>query len=345
MTRVSEGSSLHAINYSIGKSKSKLENLQLGGANLKRIQRPSDDPIGNTKILEIRSQKIDSDQFLRNASMAKAQLTYTENAIEELTDLLSKAKELAIGQASNLFDIDIRRSVAKEVNQLRNQALSISNRRLGNKFIFAGFKSLTRPFDQDGKYKGDTNQSKVEVNKDFFVPISFNGKQIFYEKENTALIESGPLDSSPLQNLNIQPKLDGNGDVKIQRTPANTFGPKPLSPNDSMRSSIFTDLESLENALLTDNHEIIQGLLPKFDDSLSRIIEVRTQLGSSIKSIEIATENIERTTLLNAEYKSKIEDADVAELFTDLSRQKNIMDATYKASAQLMSKSLMDFVR
>ena len=146
MARVSEGSTIHSINYSIGKTKQKLEDLQLQGSNLKRVQRPSDDPIGNIEILSMRSKKIDGDQFMRNASVATAQLSFTENAIEELTELTMKAKELAIGQSSNIFDPGIRKGVAKEVNQLKNQAVSIGNRRLGNKYIFAGHKTLTKPF-------------------------------------------------------------------------------------------------------------------------------------------------------------------------------------------------------
>jgi len=142
MSRVSEASSFHAINHSVGKSKTKLEDLQLKGSNLKRVQKPSDDPIGNVELLGIRSQEVDAKQYLRNVSYAKAQLSFTENAIEELTDILVKAKEIAIGQSSNLFGEDVRKSVAKEVEQLRKQAMSIGNRRQGNKYVFGGFKNL-----------------------------------------------------------------------------------------------------------------------------------------------------------------------------------------------------------
>ena len=78
---------------------------------------------------------------------------------------------------------------------------------------------------------------------------------------------------------------------------------------------------------------------------MDKLVQIRTTIGSTINSIDNAFENIEKTKLLNAEYKSKIEDADVAELFTDLTRQQSTLEATYKASAQLMNKSLMDFMR
>lgn len=351
MSRVTESSSFHAIKHSVAKTKERLEDLQIQGSNLKRVQKPSDDPMGNIEILAIRSKKIDGDQYQRNASVAKAQLTFTEAAIEELTEILSKAKELAIGQASNLFDVNVRHGVAKEVEQLRNQAISIGNRRIGNKYIFGGFKSLSRPFDQDGKYLGDDKQTKIEVGKDFYVPVNFNGKSIFFDKDGTAVANHDPLNDSNLPELGpnlLDKDVDSNSpaddsDFSLNRTPANEFG-EAQGTKDEARGSIFSELSTLHNALMTNNHEAIQDLLPSLDNSMDRLIAVRTQVGSFMNSIESSNMKIEKENLANAEYKSKIEDADIAELFTDLTRQQSVLDATYKASAQLMNKNLMNYI-
>jgi flagellar hook-associated protein 3 FlgL len=351
MSRVSESSSFHAINHSVGKTKEKLENLQIKGSNLKRVQKPSDDPIGNVELLGIRSQEVDAGQYLRNISYAKAQLTFTENAIEELTNILVKAKEIAIGQSSNLFGADVRKSVAKEVEQLKNQAISISNRRLGSKYIFGGYKNLSKPFNSDGTYNGDDNQTKLEVSKDFFIPVNFSGNEIFFDKMATVLDETGPLEGTDLivpidgpnseeQSNNPMFNQSQQPEPQINRTPANDNPDQTL-----VRRSIFQDLKTLNNALLTNNHEIIQDLLPQLDGGIDRLIEIRTKIGSTINSIDNAENNIEKTKLMHAEYRTRIEDADVAELFTDLSRQQNVLNATYKSSAQLMNNSLLDFIR
>lgn len=347
MSRVSESSSFHAINHAVGKTKSRLENLQLKGSNLKRVQKPSDDPIGNVELLSIRSQDVDAKQYLRNVSYAKAQLTFTENAIEELTDLTTKAKEIAIGQASSLYDVDIRKSVAKEVGQLRKQAIAIANRRLGNKYIFGGFKNLTKPFDAEGSYKGDNNQTKLEVSKDFFVPVNFSGEYVFLEKENSTFDDKTPLDNSPFEIKEVNPGEENENNIPFEFKQSRELAsiPQDQQQSSAARRSLFDELGSLENALLTNNHEVIQDLLPRLDESMDRLIEIRTKIGSIINSVDNSENSIEKTKLLNSEYSSKIEDADVAELFTDLNRQQNVLKATYQASAQMMSKSLMDFVR
>lgn len=332
MSRVSESSTVHSIRYSTNRSRRRLEDLQLKGSNLKRVQKPSDDPVGNMDILAIRSRNIDNSQYLRNGSVAKAQLTFTENAIEELTELVMKAKELAIGQASNIFDPSVRKGIAQEVRQLRNQAISIANRRLGNKYIFGGYKTLNKPFDQAGNYLGDQNQTKIEVAKDTYIPITFSGENVFFDK-TASKVEPAQTPPLPIPGQENEPQ--------INRDPAGV----PVNNPEPVKSSLFKDLESLENALLTDNHFIIQDLLPKFDQTQDRLIEIRTSIGSTINKVDVATDTIEKNKITNEEYKSKIEDADVAELFTDLARQENVMNASYKASAQLLNNNLMKYIK
>jgi flagellar hook-associated protein 3 FlgL len=360
MTRVSENSSFHALNYSVGKGKSKLEDLQIKGGTLKRIQKPSDDPIGNTELLAVRSKDIDSKQYLRNANYAKTQLSYTEAALDEVYNVLVKAKEIAVGQASNIYNDDVRRSIAKEVGQLYEQTISIGNRRLGNRYLFSGHKTLTRPFDENGKYSGDDGQMNLEVAKDVFVPISFNGNTVFFEKEGTQARTMQPLKDAlldqpqtiepienKLQNPQLQPEIpphmqeENQEQVQISRGLASQEMVINKGPS---RASIFSDIKSLENALITNNHEIVQALLPRLDDHISRNIEVRAQIGSVINAVEGNEINLEKSKMMNAEYKSKIEDADVAELFADIARQQNVMKATYKSNANLISKNLMDFI-
>lgn len=333
MSRVSENSSIHSINYAVGKTKGKVEDLQLKGSTLKRVTKPSDDPVGNVELLAIRSQNIDAGQYLRNLSFAQTQLSYTENVLEEMTDLLSKAKELAIGQASSIYAPEIREGVAKEIHQIRQQMLSISNKRIGNRYIFAGQKVLTRPFDQEGKYFGDTNKINIEINKDVYVPVNINGHELFY-----GTVKKSP-DRADLDLNNTDPKANlENPEIAVMR--------KPASPVETeVKASIFDELRALENAMLTDNPQIIQGLLERIDDSIDRVVAFRTQVGALTNTISNAETNIEKTKLLNEAHKSKIEDADVAELFTDLQKEQNVLQATYKASSNLMNQSLMDFLR
>lgn len=331
MSRVSENSSLNSVNYAVGKTKSKVEDLQLKGSTLKRMSKPSDDPIGNVELMAMRSQNVDADQYLRNLNFAQTNLAYTENILEEMTDILVKAKELAIGQASSIYSPEIREGVSKEIHQMRQQVLGLANKRIGNRYIFAGQKVLTRPFDQDGKYMGDKNKINIEINKDVFIPININGNDLFFGKEKKPA-ERSQVDLAP-------PGLEINTEG-LHRTPASTG-----EDAQSVAVSVFDELRSLENALLTDNPQIIQGLLERLDTSTERMVALRTEIGALTNTITNSETNIEKTKLLNDAHKSKIEDADVAELMGDLQKEQAVLKATYRASANLMNVSLMDFLK
>ena len=331
MSRVSENSSIHSINYAVGKSKGKLEDLQLKGSTLKRVSKPSDDPVGNIELMAIRSQNVDAEQYTRNLNFAQTHLSYTENVLEEMTDILVKAKELAIGQASSIYSPEIRLGVSKEIHQMRQQVVSLANKRIGNRYLFAGQKILTRPFNEEGKYQGDKNKINIEINKDVFIPININGSDLFFSKAK-----------QPVQReqLNLSPTpVDINLD-NMNRGPASVS-----EPENSVSVSVFDELRGLENALLTDNPQIIQNLLEKLDTSIERVVTFRTEIGALSNTVSNSETNIEKTKLLNEAHKSKIEDADVSELMSDLQKEQAVLKATYKASSNLMNTSLMDFLR
>lgn len=332
MSRVSENSSIHAINHAVGKTKSRMEDMQIKGSTLKRIMKPSDDPIGNADLLAVRSKNIDANQYLRNLNFANTSLNFAETVLEELTDILTKAKELAIGQASDIYNPEVRQGVAKEIHQLRLQALGIANKRMGNRYLFAGQKVLTKPFNEEGKYMGDNNKMYIEINKDVYIPINLTGSELFFDKAKEK-------PSSKLQAPDLIEKAQPQDALDANREPA------AIKEQNQVTSSIFDELASLENAMLTANPDVVQNLLEQLDRSIDRVIAQRTQVGALSNNIANAESNIEKLKLHNEEFKTKIEDADVAELFSNLQKEQNVLKASYQASATMMNQSLMDFLR
>lgn len=335
MTRVSDTSVTHGLNFTLGKAKAKLEGLQTKGATLKNITKPSDDPVSNVEAMSLTSLQKDSNQFIRNSNYALMHLNVTEKSIEQLTDILSKAKEIAIAQSSDFYNADIRKNIANEVQQLRNLALSISNKRVGQKYIFAGFKTLDRPFDNDGTYKGDTGHMNVEVGKDFFSPINLNGREVFIGEENIKSQDVHPLEEFP--DLEAAPK---------QRTDRKSRELASVRiPKFEEHENIFAQLDMLVAALENNDSNVIQGLLEKFDKGISRLITLRTRIGSIVNSIESSINTIESDNIDWATRKSKLVDADIAELFGDITKQQEVLKTTYKSSQGLLNTNLLDFLR
>lgn len=358
MTRVSDNSGKFALNFAISNAKKRLEDLQIKGSSLKRVTKPSDDPVANLQILSLSNRMSTSDQFLRNSDYAKSYVEYTENAIEELTDIMAKTKELAIAQSSDLYNDEVRKNVAKEVSQLNKQALAIANRRLGSKYIFGGYSTLSRPFNDEGKYNGDTGRISLEVTKDFYVPINLHGAEVFFSDEKVKDQRLTPLAPFPeirvKENLDEKPQeIDGKimggrdlASVDPDSTKA-SFRGEDLRQDDQplQKDNIFTILATLTSALENADSESVRDLLTRIDSSMDRLITMRTRLGAIHNSISNAQLNGEKSQVADATQKSQLADADVAELYTELIKQKSVLEATYKSGQNILNKNLLDFIR
>jgi flagellar hook-associated protein 3 FlgL len=339
MTRVSENSTTASLKFALNRTKAKMEDLQLKGSTLKSITKPSDDPISNVEAMALSSSTNDNIQYLKNADFALLNLNVTEKSLEELTDLLSKAKEIAIAQSSDFFNADIRKNVSTEVQQLYNQALAISNKKVGLKNIFSGTNTLTVPFDSNGSYNGDSGHISLEVSRNFFVPINLTGEEVFFSSEESSSVEN------PLQQFEQFDKSTKNNMGRDLASTAETNDDSEKEDNKfKSRDNIFAQLHALTSALENNDPKMIQGLLEKFDNSISRLITLRTRIGSITNSVDSSkttneSENVDRTSR-----RSTLLDADVADLFSDINKQQAILRTTYQSSQGAMNQTLMDFL-
>ena len=254
--------------------------------------------------------------------------------MNQLTEIVMRAKELAIGLASDIYNRDIRRNIATEIDSLRDQAISIANKRVGNRFIFGGFKNHIRPFEPNGNYRGDEGHIKLEVSKDFFIQINLHGKEVFFSDNELDLSsESEPW------NKNVK-------DEKPNQGPSRSLASIDLASQVGLSppKNIFSQLSTLSHALLSNDSKTIQKLLPLFDNSISQIVKLRTKIGSLENSITKSNTGIESENIQFQTRKSKLSDADIGKVFSDISRQKSILQATHQASGNVLSKTLLDFI-
>lgn len=328
--RVGENTTLNTVRDSLGRSRLRMNDLQKENATLKRVNSPSDDPVGNAKLMTIRNEGLDNQQFERNSNLAKTFLNYTDSSLEEMTNLLVRAKELALGQASSAANgPESRAMVAEEIKNILHETSAISNRRLGDRYIFAGYKTGTQPFDDDGTYKGDDGKIMVEVQKDVFVGMNIPGKEIF--GLNTAMRDPASEKSMPSQ------AAQQGKELPIQQD--GLSGAKPRAEN------IFHTLEALRVGLMTNDIDQIRSTLEPLDRIRDHVITTRAQIGARMSGIDNALANMAKKNTFNAELQSNIEDADVIQVVSDMAREESVLRASLQASNKLIQPTLLDFLR
>jgi flagellar hook-associated protein 3 FlgL len=326
--RVSDNTSKGVVQESIRRSRSRLEDLQIKNSTQKKLTSIADDPAAHTKIMDIRTQSTVNNQFESNAVLAKNRLQMTDLALSEIYDIFVRAKEIAINQSSEASaNADSRIGVAQEVSSLYNQLVSIANRRIGQQYLFGGFKTLTSPYTQDGTYKGDSGEIKSEIQKDVFISVNLPGNKVFeFEKYR-------PEDrfKDPSLGFNRQPSSDSQNEL--------------ATAQPAEKINLFKELDSLRVGLMTNDTITIRDSLDKLDDIINHIIMLRTNVSSRVSGIDTALSQTEKIDLANVELSSKLEDADYAELWSDLAREETVFRSSLQAAQKLMQPTLLDFIK
>lgn len=318
--RVTEGTNFNLIRDNIQRSRGRMEKLQGQSATLKKLNTPSDDPVGAAKVLEVRTEKVNNDQYQMNAKMAQTFLNNTDHALAELSEIMVRAKEIALSQSSGASsNDDTRLGISEEVTQLFQQAVSAANRRIGDRYLFGGYKTTKPPVDPEGKYVGDDGQMMVEIGNDVFISVNVPGFEAF--------------------NTNPKRTSDLKGPYMNNRTPAGKDDAGPENVN------VFDELQNLRISLLTGNIDGIRDTLERFDQAHSTLLAMRARVGSRIQGIQSTETSIERHNLTNAALTSQLEDADMAQVVSDLAKEETVFKSSLASSQKLIQPTLLDFLK
>ena len=124
----------------------KTQNILASG---KRINRPSDDPTGTAQVLHFRESVALIEQYSRNMLQGKTWLQEADSTLESVDVLLTRAKELAVYQATETSTAQTRGIAAQEIANIHDQIMQLANTKIRDRYIFAGHQTDTPPYYED----------------------------------------------------------------------------------------------------------------------------------------------------------------------------------------------------
>ncbi|HHV61998.1 MAG TPA: flagellar hook-associated protein FlgL [Firmicutes bacterium] len=188
--RVSNSLLFNTLMTDIGNFVSRMEDLRQQIATGKSLQTPADDPLGASRAVAIRALLSGAEQYEKNIRDAREWLYATETALTHVVDILAKAKDIAIKGANDTLSDDARQALAYEVGQLFEELLGRANSQHEGRYLFAGLKTGTKPFEATGgppptgaNYVGDHGVKEIDAEDGFIVAVNFNGDNVFKEKD------------------------------------------------------------------------------------------------------------------------------------------------------------------
>lgn len=373
--RIADSMTFDQVRGNIGKNRSQMSELQNQAASQKRVNKPSDDPVAASRVLQSRIDYSGDVQYIKNLNYAKSFLDTTDLALGEVSENLMRLKELAINQANDASaNEESRQVVATEVEQVFNQMVSIGNRKLGDRFIFGGFKTQSQPFSMEGHYQGDEGEMMIHIDKSTFLPMNIAGSRIFLGQgiNSNGVVKSSPEQAQTIEafreqrraalreqaekpevespELDVQ-KLEAGGEEGAQgeaeatlRGPASVV-PVPEVTAEAQGANLFNVINSLSTSLRTNDKQGVQDCLEILDETLSQVVLARSQIGSRSMAVGSLVQSLERSKVDNQASISSHEDADVFATMSDITKTEGTLQATLQTAGKLVQPSLLQFLR
>jgi flagellar hook-associated protein 3 FlgL len=211
--RVTNRSIFESIKFNLGNISEELSNASEIASTGKRINSLSDDPVGLTQSLSIQSNLVNIEQMQRNINYGNSWLNASESALTNVDNILSDTKALCIQMASGTVGSSQRSAAAETVQNNLEEIVSLANTDVSGNYIFAGSKTDTIPFDQNGNYNGDSNAFSIKISKNSTIEIGSDGQAVFGTVFTTLVDLKAALQNNDVSGIqDAIGKLDANFD-------------------------------------------------------------------------------------------------------------------------------------
>lgn len=279
-------------------------------ATNKRINKPSDDPVGIISSLSVRSSLRKLEQYNRNVDDAQSWLTQSETAVMDINEVVSSAYELALQSASGTQSATEKKAIATELSELRNYLVELGNTKLGDKYIFGGYNTTTAPFAK-------------------------SGADVLYQ--GVSLETATAAEITALQSQSIEFEIGSSTSISVGLNGVGLMG----SGSDNLivvMDSLISDLNSnADPATLAGHATRLQG---KQDD----ILTLAADIGGRYNRLDLLSNRYAEDGFNYENLQASIEDIDTAEIITRLKLAETVYEAALSIGSRVIQPNLTDFL-
>lgn len=353
-------------------------------ASGKRVNRPSDDPAAAERINQFRNVLRTTERRLATVNEGTGRLNLSDSVLETAGYTFQRGKELAIQMRNDTNTAVERRNAAQEVQQLLLGLAGIANTQLNGRFLFAGSQTQTEPFvlgsvsgsagtanaggatiaasvATAAALKPDSYQIQFTSSTQFDV-VNLTTNQIvssgntyssgttfsFDGMDVTLTDGGGPPAAGDQFFVRVGYIYQGDGatiDVEIgdgRTVETNITGNQVFS---GPTVDLFQNLQDFHQALVTNDEDAIHAAIGQFDQSLSQVTDARANIGARVNRMDAIKDSLDLLSVNTQTLRSNFEDADFAQVASDLATLQNTLEASMSTLARQFETNLLDFIR
>jgi len=311
-------------------TKSRLSDLQEKITTGKSINKPSDSPLGASRIMRLSSQignistyksNIDRADSLVNGTISS--MTGIQTQVQKVMTTLTSVQNPTLGSTISSF--------SKRIDSSISQILDLANSDFNGQYLFGGTDFSTKPFalastNVNIQSTGISGERKIRISKNVDQKINVTGKELF----ESVLSQTGTLDSTAAINSTTSTTktvYDSSGNqytfaINYKKTAANTYdlsytiddgsgsGPQPVGPStntvvfDSTSGALKTldggNLKDIKIQANSNKVDFVIDLSSLTEGSSNSIVSDLSQKANIFNTLLSIKNNLANGTLPNA---------------------------------------------
>ena len=188
--RVTNNTMIHSIVRYLTRQNEALFDRQNIIASGKKINKPSDDPLGMGRVFDYRQTIASIEQYQTNIQRGKTRLDVVEANLDLVDDLLEVVR--AIAQDETGGTTESRQRAAESLKDVYDQILDQANSKFNDNYLFSGYQTKTAPFSRDDTqattfdqftitYNGDAWDMQFIVADNTTITMQADGQPIFHD--------------------------------------------------------------------------------------------------------------------------------------------------------------------
>jgi flagellar hook-associated protein 3 FlgL len=286
----------------------KLTQTQAQLAQGKQVINASDAPDQAATIQRLKSVLNRQDSYQSSLNTLKNRMLGEESTLQSVSDLLVRAKEVAVQGATDTLNAGDRKALGQEMQALRDQMLSLANTKDSNgNYLFAGSRVKQPAFSEIANgslvYLGDQTRMNVRVGEQRSIAVNRTGTDAFVSV----------------------PRIDKDG--------------------ASVGIGFFKVMDDLIAGLNNVKGDDIRRGVGELDALQTGVSLAQAQVGTNLNVVDQQTAVIEDTTLNLKTTLSSIEDLDYASAITKMNQQMMSLEAAQSSFAKVSQLSLFNYIK
>lgn len=207
--RVSTNTGYLQILRGVNFNQLRLARAQSQASTGKRVLLPSDDPAAMARTILLGQRSSEANRALASIRTGITNVNLGASGLQEASTLLSEGRALVLQGMNATVSLEDRQSIASQIELIREQLLDTANFKVGERYLFAGTRTDTKPFQEATvgghlkvDYHGDQGSQALRIGAQSEVAGNIPGSEIFAKNEASGLSFGGVTGLAAGQSAN-----------------------------------------------------------------------------------------------------------------------------------------------